>query len=1039
MSLKRCALNLPLQSSAILLLLFLALFPTTCYGSDSTAFIPGNINRICDYTDYFYHFPPKDFLYYLNDRFLFLEKPDGLLVRNGMRKKLIPVILQYNDLKEALARFKRDKSGAFRFNISGPRGFSQASEVLKHLGLRLEKKTGNYYHISMDREAVNIDYYKFALYNIDLEKWNRGLSLKRQFSLRLKETEVPLPWDYTFLREVTGLKLNRENFFRTMAENEEFSLLLGTLYRLSPAVVRYIDSQAAGQHRGVWQEIYKDKRFLMGMFLLSHALRVTDDEQEGMSWKLPGGKDAESFWNQLAEANCRTEPMKFLRQLAVKDQGRLNYLFLFSSFLAPEVRTALFTGSNAQKMQDVIGLIRLNGQEKLKKSQFPQFKRDNFFTLLYTLRMKDKRFYFPLELKTWYWALKEAGAVESAGTITANTTLPEVDIFNLFTLILDPGTSPQGLNGTTVSPGANLLRTFVSLYSKFSNRTHLLNRRLLIDLCRFYPQYSIMVDFIEKLPLKKSATADTLLHWARKLDGLSRADKELFTPIFQSLLELLCHTAKYAPEAYDYDAVVEKLTSIPIDRSLFFDNLFQFFDSELGVKAGQRSLIDALLKGVANRDVKIYGSTYRFMARTMYQKQIDETLQAQDVCSFSSLLTINMLFERLEELVKEIEEEGNYPTSVSIADQVITLFYQLPYAEIGSSAPKPIKERVMPYEKELFAGDMNLLQRSVDNKTGVGNLKQLIQKLKEEYLLPQLKAYLVGLVYAVNAKNSRLRAFLNPNLVRLHDFGGEKERAAWNFSGTPPSIDQFSDYLFQGGLSRMNIALTIKWSRHLFKRTYIHNAPLVRSLLVNLLEIYPFPVSVDEAEMVRTAKMVDSGRTWMSRARQDKNIRQDVVQALGEVASGFKYRKAVLYLNGRVPHHALFFSQLKQLGEMMQPDSQPSYSTGIYFHTFGNLVPKKFRLFPQEVANFFNPGWLSGEMIDEYMVVFGSHLYKKKIPVSLLGVILYSYFKKSAPVIFSQNHPRDYHSSYFLFDIFNDSQLGSLLKEIQKEGHLKLR
>lgn len=138
----------------------------------------------------------------------------------------------------------------------------------------------------------------------------------------------------------------------------------------------------------------------MGMFVLSDGLRVTKNGQ----WAFPGGNPAKAFWYQLAEKDHKKSPLsslEFLHNLATKDEGKLNYLYLFSTFLPPEAQKALFTGINAQRFQGIYHLISLTSKEKLKATQFPEIKDSNFYTLLYSLRMKDNAFHFPHGVDHW--------------------------------------------------------------------------------------------------------------------------------------------------------------------------------------------------------------------------------------------------------------------------------------------------------------------------------------------------------------------------------------------------------------------------------------------------------------------------------------------------------------------------------------------------------------------------------------------------------------------------------------------------------------
>ncbi len=96
-------------------------------------------------------------------------------------------------------------------------------------------------------------------------------------------------------------------------------------------------------------------------------------------------------------------------------------------------------------------------------------------------------------------------------------------------------------------------------------------------------------------------------------------------------------------------------------------------------------------------------------------------------------------------------------------------------------------------------------------------------------------------------------------------------------------------------------------------------------------------------------------------------------------------------------------------------------------------------MFPQELSHFFRSGWHSGEIASDFSVKIQWQLHKQGISAAFLGQFLYAYFLQTAPAIFSQNHPHDYYSTQVLFDLFNKSFIRNMIRNFQKEGHLKLR
>ncbi len=1023
-------------------------FPLHLHGD--TALIPGDINRVCYYTDFYYNFPSDDFFYYLNDGLLFTEKPDGIIIEKGLRNRLLKIVHWHQSIKKSLRRVRRNQANQVSIDISDSKGLKKVSALMDLLGLRINKTSKGLYHVTQNSEPDASDYFRFTLLKPNM--LTRDLNKTHRFTFQLRETEIPIPWDYKFLREITGLKIEATSFFETLLKNERLSLLLGILYRLSDREINHISHLVKKPKYGAWKQIYQDKKFLMGMFLLSHALRVTDDDddddgdKEGHQWELPGGLDAEAFWNEAARNDCKKAPMEFLYNLATKDDGKLNYLFLFGSFLPPSAQRTLFVGLNGQKMLKIYRLIPLTKKEKLDGSQFPELRDSNFYTLFYALPMQGNNFLFQPGADIWLRVITRGERVSA-------------DSFDLFEALLERSQE----NKKSISE----IQKFVSLYTKFHHRLQLQTEDVLSCMYHNYEEYNVMVDFIEKLPIRKPATALKLFPWAYKFGGLNKRERVLFISLFQSLLELLSHASRYAPDRYDYDTLIEKLIEIPCDRQNFYDGLFAFFKTELKIEPDNKTLIDFVLEGIDNQILNVNGTDYKFIIKDIYRENIKEILQSQGVCTLSTLLYINRLLDQL--LLESGQNtigtgtDSDTDPDTDIGSHISEAFRQLPYAEISKNAPKHIRDRVMAYNRNDLYAELARLNESINNKRSKTGLKSIIRRLKVDYLLPQLKDYLLTLTYAVNAKNPGLRIFLNPNLVRLHEFDERKGRTPWNYCGTPEVTDHFSEYHFSGGLSRLNLSLASKWNDYLFKRTFIHNPAHIQSVIVNLLDFYPPPLV--NYSLTYNALLVDFGLELIRKSQDNEAIKEDLLKELRTITTGYHYRKAVNYFNGKSPNHFLFFSEIKKLGEIffkkgkylekssydkqLEPftrlplkpmmEKENHQFGGIYYHTFGNLIPQQFNLFPQEVSNLFGGGWVSGEMINEFKIKLSWHLYKKQVPSFLLGHILYLYFNEAAPRFLSQNHPNDYSSTYSIFEIFNDSHLRHILKNLQKEGHLKLK
>lgn len=369
------------------------------------AVIPGDVNRVCDYTNFFYNFPAEDFIYYLNERLLFTDKPDGKILGSGIRNKLLSVVRWHSIIKKSLRRFKQDQNKTIAIHAADPAGFMQITVILNMLGLNIEKTPEETYRVTHSPDTGFSNYFRFT--QLDTRTIENQLNKAHYFYFKLTESNVPIPWDYMFLSTVTGKKVSPDSFFETMLKDEQFSLFLGVLYRLSDKEIDYIGGLIPTEPFGAWKEIYKDKQFLMGMFILSDALRVVRDSVTGKGrWALPGGDEAGAFWGRLAGKDPVEFPFEFLRAAATKDDGKLNYLYLFSYFLPRETQISLFTGPNAPKMQDLYDAVSLTDKEKLKDSQFPGLRDTGIYTLLYALHMQDNGFQLPNGTAPWLKAMK---------------------------------------------------------------------------------------------------------------------------------------------------------------------------------------------------------------------------------------------------------------------------------------------------------------------------------------------------------------------------------------------------------------------------------------------------------------------------------------------------------------------------------------------------------------------------------------------------------------------------------------------------------
>jgi hypothetical protein len=1017
-----------------ILLLSVAASPKTLAGEAVS--VPGDANRLCYYSNFFYNFPTDDFLYYLNERMLFSEPPDGTLAKDRLRIILLGVAYKHKDLKSYVSTLEPDENGRIVLDLDNPDQFQTAVQLLEHMGRRLKKSSKGTYSLASLPVMKDADYFRFSLLraNTLTQQMNRTNSLV----YRLREKNIHFPWSMEFIREVTGLDVNTSSFFEEMVKNEHLSLLTAILYRLSDLEIDWISNLDPSARFAVWKMIYSDKKWLMGMYVLSHALRVKKGENRLI---LPGGDAAADFWSKMCGTGVKPDTADFLKQLAVKDDGKLNFLYVFSYFLPEDIRKALLLDYNAAAFTEIYDLILLGEHEKINPSAFPALGAWNFYTLLYTLKAKEGKINIPLGPGAWLKAIQAERAEEAAGE-EKNT----VSLSGLFKeLLTDPGSEDE----------VGKLQTFIALYTKFHRRPEILADGVLAQLFSMYRKYNGLVDFIEKLPIKKAATVLKLAGWIQSLENIGDSNKRLFSEIYQSLFEILSFTARYAPDRFDYDSLVSQLIDIPLDRAKFYPQLIKLLKSSLGLRKGSKSLVDVMLTGIRNQTVKLSGANYLYTPKSMFKQTVKDIMTSQEGWKMDIFLELRSLFEQVLKLKPR--------AAGSAADRIKTIFRPLPHPAIGRKAPKVIRNRVSPYSPSKLTKQVEKLAAAVHTGTEQKEIKRLSEEIESDCLIYQFRDHLMILAYAANAGSNKLRIFRNPNLVRLHDIAAYKGRTLWDNFGETKKDDVFSDYHLTGNFSRLNILLAPKWETHLFRGNVIHNFPHVQAVLVNLMGLYP-AARVDEA-MTLYALQVELGLDILRSAPEDEALADETRRMLAAFTSGYHYRKAISYIDGKTQDHNLFFSEIRKLGELYAeqgkgldrfPDgkalkrfkeppldkkieTQLHYFGSSHYHVFGNLEPQQMGLFPQELTNLLQSGWLSGAMVDEFKVKLSHYLYKKHTPAPLLGQMLFMYFTESAKKFLRQNHIHDYTISYFIFDIFNNSHLQKQIKTLQKKGYLRLK
>ncbi len=373
-----------------------------------------------------------------------------------------------------------------------------------------------------------------------------------------------------------------------------------------------------------------------------------------------------------------------------------------------------------------------------------------------------------------------------------------------------------------------------------------------------------------------------------------------------------------------------------------------------------------------------------------------------------------------------------------------------------------MKDKVMPYTQAEYDSDSEKLIKLLKDNAPKEQINSSVYKIKRKYLIPQLKNYFLALTYALNAKNENLRIFINPNVARLHDFDGTKDKTRWNFCGEPAE-GKYPGYYLQGGLSRLNFALGTVWQKHIFRNRQIYDLNHISAFIQNNLDLYPIP-RVSKS-LNYTGLLVEFGLELIRKARLDENLKQDIIDELSFITTGYFYRNIVEYFSNHTEDYFLFINEIMELGErfFLKQKHLDKFSSrenllsftqaplsdivekevsnfgNIYYYSFGSLIPRKIDIFPQGVTDILNSGGSSGEMVNELKIKMAYLMYKQNLNPVLLGYLILQYLENDCRQIYAQNHKKDYFNIYFLGSILNNSHLNSLLKNAQSQGILRLK
>jgi len=1023
----------------LFLLLFSTLITSTTIAGEMVQ-IPGNSTILSRYLNFYYNFPSKDFIYHLNDMLIHSEAPTDKLFKRGVRDKLFKIISMENKIEMLIkTRFKYEKN-MFTINISDRKGFRDASKLLNYLGLFLEKKDSGMYAIEEDDSAGIVDYHKFV--NLRVKSLEKLVNRTNRLFYNHTNAKMEIPFDFSFLKSCTGLAVNSENFLELMTTNKRFSILLGILYRLSESDIEYV--KGLNGTSNAWKNIFDDKKFLLGMFNLSTALRTNKGKLI-----LPGGDKWIPFWSALAGVQYSNTSLQFIRRIATKDGGKLNYLYSLSFFL-PEshLKPILFNG-DINKMRKIYDLISLGKNEDISENRFARLREPEFFSLLYALEIADGKVKFPGDIKNWIKMIEGENSSENKIKITSDSDL----YFDFIQQLMIRKRS----NGNT-SP----ISKFVTIYSKFIDRPELISEATLKLFYEGYDKFNILIDYIEKIDILEKDTIIKLFTWIESIDKLPKNDKALFTAIYQSVFEILSFSSRYHPNGYNFDQMVTELINMPLDKSSFIDNLFKYLNRNMKIPLRKsridRKFFEYLLNGIENELIELYNSDYEIMNKNIMRDSLDKIITSQEVIHLSTVFEFNDLFNRLPSSEKT--------TMKSRFNKIVDLFQRLSHPEISDEAPRFIRMRVMSYKRSELNKDLKRLGSLVSGKNSKEQIEKLVTKFRNKYLFPHLKNYLVTIAYALNAKTERLRVFINPNLVRLHDFEDSDKHTPWNYSGRPDSslsAKTIPGFRLKGGLSRLNIVFSSVWRDQMLAGNIMFDTALIESVFTNLFNIYPIARLKYFPEYA--SHLINYGVELMDTGKKDPSIKEQIKLEAGKHLSGNTYKNIIDHLDGKSKKPLLFYDQYFKLGRAFfhnkdffekydgkekllkylvlplkaELNSEKKWFGNIYYRSFGSLKPKWKEVFPPETGNLFTSGAFNGEAFREFKMKLSYLSEKKNYPQLLQGHFLYNYLISTFPRFYQQNYDKDYHTTYFIFNILNNANLSKIIKRYQKKGYVRLR
>ncbi len=1031
------------KKNILKIIIIISLFQLTLMSETKTENIkiPGNATLLSRYINFYYNLPTKDFLYHFNDLLIFSESPTKNLIKNGVRKKIMDIILMEKRIDQLIKKKFLFEKNMFTINISKRKGLRNGIKLMNYLGLIMEK-SGEGYNIESDNSTGIVDYHKFI--NLNIKSLEKQINKTRRIFYRHITSDIPANINFDFLNNITGFSLNKDNFLLKIVREKRLSILLGIIFRLSDSEIDYISNLKTKSIKNPWKTIYEDGKFLMGLFNLSGSLRVKNN-----MLNIPGGDKAVKFWSIIADADYSKEKFKFLKNITTSLDGKLNYLYSISFWQSNKKLKSLFFNFDPIKMKKILSLVKLSKNEKLTDNRFARLRKQGFFNLLYALEERDGKIYFPGNIKNWIRILNKKKLTKK---------IKNIDDANKLTFLF----IKTVLEKNSYKDEFPAVKKIISIYSKFLDRPELLDENTLRLFFHGYKDYNILIDFIDKIDIKDWETAINMFNWVKKLQTKNLSDRADFSAVYQSYFEILAFVTKNHTNGNDFDRTINELLKIPLNKSTFIHDMFEWFGKNFNIPLKKNYIdnrfIEFLLQGLNNRMIDIEDEEYEFQLNNITKKSINSIINSQEVIRLSSIFEFEQLFSAI--LSSDIN------TRSRAFKNIIKLFQIIPHPEISDEAPDFIKRRVMTYSRKELNRDLKKLGIGLKKDGNEKKLQNILNRFRKKYIFPHLKNFLVTIAYAINAKSERLRMFINPNLVKLHDFRTSSNHTPWNYSGRPESsltLKSIPGFRLKGGLSRLNLLFASVWKDQMLAGNIIFDSQLVQSLLYNVLQFYPYVNLKYFPEYI--SLLIEYGLELLEKAKSNKMINKLLSEKIGKLFSGYSYKKSSEYLEGKNDELLLFYNQYFKIGKSLidcnkcleifsQKDRLKKYFQlplsleilhekdnfgNIYYNCLGSLRPKWRDLFPPEEADIFKSGYFLGEEFNEFKMRLSYLASKKKYSTALYGHFLFNYLLSSFPRFYQQNYEKDIFTTYFIFNIMNNSNFKKILKKYKRRGYVRIR